>query len=119
MSRKLIIEIDDVEYSKLVDAYQEVKKSNPIYSDLKLEDFISDLLKSYIDIKAQVGSFGDNFKNILNELGGSSVDQMLSSIFNMYKNDKNKNSNNSKNTNDKSKDTDKNDDVDLLNKYKS
>ena len=119
MGRKFIIELDDKSFEELKQGFIEAKKITPGADEITFEQFLSDLLKSYADVKQQMGAMGDNFKNLFSSLDGSSLEQMLSKLSNIT----NPSNNNepSKKDEDKSSKSDENSnpDEDLLNKFKS
>ncbi len=125
MGRKFIVELDDKSFEELKEGYIEAKKVTPGSNDISFEQFLSDLLRSYADVKQQMGSMGDNFKNLFSSLDASSIEQMLSKLSNFSNLNNNQNSDiNKKETiknNNKEKSEDKNsfEDNDLLNKFKS
>ena len=80
MGRKFVIDLDDSVFNDLRDAYMEVKKSNPTASELTFEEFLVELLKSYADTKKQMDAMGDQFKNMMDSLGGKSFEEMLNSM---------------------------------------
>lgn len=123
MSRKFIIELDDKTFEELKQGFMEAKKIAPNIEDISFEQFLSDLLKSYADVKEQMGMMGDNFKNMFANMDGSSIEQMLSKL-SKFANSEYNDEETTKKANEKptktkeSKNNDKPDE-DLLNKFKS
>lgn len=125
MSRKFIIELDDKTFEELKQGFMEAKKLAPNLEEISFEQFLSDLLKSYADVKEQMGMMGDNFKNMFANMDGSSIEEMLSKLSkfaNSASNDeeitKKEKANGKPNKTKESKNNDKPDE-DLLNKFKS
>lgn len=123
MSRKFIIELDDKTFEELKQGFMEAKKIAPNIEDISFEQFLSDLLKSYADVKEQMGMMGDNFKNMFANMDGSSIEQMLSKLSKFANSEYNneeitKKENEKPNKTKESKNNDKPDE-DLLNKFKS
>ena len=101
----------------------EAKKLAPNIEDITFEQFLSDLLKSYADVKEQMGMMGDNFKNMFANMDGSSIEEMLSKLSKFANSASNgeeitKKANEKPNKTKESKNNDKPDE-DLLNKFKS
>lgn len=123
MSRKFIIELDDKTFEELKQGFMEAKKIAPGSEDITFEQFLSDLLKSYADVKEQMGMMGDNFKNMFANMDGSSIEQMLSKL-SKFANAAYNDEEMTKKTKDepvKTEESKNNDnpDEDLLNKFKS
>lgn len=121
MSRKFIVELDDKTFEELKQGFMEAKKITPGAEDITFEQFLSDLLKSYADVKNQMGSMGDNIKNLFSNFDGSSLEQMLSKLSNLgdpMADMKKSQPKEQKNTESKTK-NEENADDDLLNKFKS
>lgn len=123
MSRKFIIELDDKTFEELKQGFMEAKKIAPNIEDITFEQFLSDLLKSYADVKEQMGMMGDNFKNMFVNMDGSSIEEMLSKLSKFANSASNgeeitKKANEKPNKTKESKNNDKPDE-DLLNKFKS
>lgn len=123
MSRKFIIELDDKTFEELKQGFMEAKKIAPNIEDISFEQFLSDLLKSYADVKEQMGMMGDNFKNMFSNMDGSSIEEMLSKLSkfaNSASNDEEitKKEKEKPNKTKESKNNDKPDE-DLINKFKS
>lgn len=123
MARKFIVELDDKTFEELKQGFQEAKKITPGADEITFEQFLSDLLKSYADVKNQMGSMSDNFKNLFSNLDGSSLEQMLSKLSNIAdpisQMNKKTTDNENKNEIKKENKNDENADEDLLNKFKS
>lgn len=123
MSRKFIIELDDKTFEELKQGFMEAKKIAPGSEDITFEQFLSDLLKSYADVKEQMGMMGDNFKNMFANMDGSSIEQMLSKL-SKFANAAYNDEEITKKTKDEPVKTEEpknndNPDEDLLNKFKS
>lgn len=123
MSRKFIIELDDKTFEELKQGFMEAKKIAPGSEDITFEQFLSDLLKSYADVKEQMGMMGDNFKNMFANMDGSSIEQMLSKL-SKFANAAYNDEEMTKKTKDEPVKTEEpknndNPDEDLLNKFKS
>ena len=80
MGRKFVIDLDDSVFNDLRGSYMEVKKNNPTANELTFEEFIVELLKSYADTKKQMDAMGDQFKSMMDNLGGKSFEEMLNSM---------------------------------------
>lgn len=122
MSRKFIIELEDKTFEELKQGFMEAKKIAPGSNEITFEQFLADLLKSYADVKEQMGMMGDNFKNMFANMDGSSIEQMLSKLSKFadaaYSGEEIKKP---KEESAKTEETKNNDsiDEDLLNKFKS
>lgn len=123
MSRKFIIELDDKTFEELKQGFMEAKKIAPNIEDITFEQFLSDLLKSYADVKEQMGMMGDNFKNMFANMDGSSIEEMLSKLSKFanseYNDEETTKKAKEKPTKTKESKNDDHPDEDLINKFKS
>lgn len=81
MSRKVIIELEDNIYDELAKIYQETKKIN---SELKFEDFISEVVSKYVTVKNKTNElFAKSFKSMFENIDPTQLDNLFSSMKNM------------------------------------
>lgn len=104
MARKLIIELEDKDYDEVVKLYQEFKKTTPNSNDIKLEEFVSSILKTNIEAKKQMDSMNDKFKSMMNMFDDpSTMNQMFETFFKTMQDQKNSKSSSESNKDEEKK----------------
>lgn len=97
MSRKFAIELDDKTYNELYEIYKESIKLISTDNKPTFEDFISDIITQYINIKQQANNiFGKTFKSMLDNFDPSQIDEMMKNMPDFFSMGKT-NTNNSEN----------------------
>lgn len=104
MARKLIIELEDKDYDEVVKLYQEFKKTTPNSNDIKLEEFVSSILKTNIEAKKKMDSMNDKFKSMMNMFDDpSTMNQMFETFFKTMQDQKNSKSSSESNKDEEKK----------------